>query len=59
MAMSTLEPALRKKHGPIPSVAITAPPTDGPPIRAKFITTLFRVTAFRNSSAGTISVTNV
>jgi len=52
------ERAFARKHGPIPSVAIKSPASTGPAMRAAFITTPFRDTAFGTSRAPTISITN-
>ena len=52
------EAAFAKKHGPIPMVAIRMPAVAGPTMRAAFVNTLFRLTAFATSFAPTISMTN-
>ena len=48
--------ALIRKQGATPRVAITTPAAAGPRIRAEWIRTLFRLTAFTTRADPTISI---
>jgi hypothetical protein len=50
--------ALSAKHGSTPTVAIRIPASAGPTMRAVWISTLLRLTAFTTRPAPTISTTN-
>ncbi len=54
--MATNERALIAKQGPTPMVAIARPAAAGPRIRAEWMRTLLRLTAFTTRSGPTISI---
>jgi hypothetical protein len=57
--MAANDPALSRKQGATPTVAIATPAAAGPMIRAEWIRTLLRPTALTTRSEPTISITKL